>query len=925
MIKKFDKKDEETGSGSNPFQHLEKSAVLQEARIFNETPINPRRCLHILTKILYLLNQGEHFGTTEATEAFFAMTRLFQSNDQTLRRMCYLTIKEMANISEDVIIVTSSLTKDMTGKEDVYRGPAIRALCRITDGTMLQAIERYMKQAIVDKVPSVSSSALVSSLHMMKISYDVVKRWINEAQEAASSDNIMVQYHALGLLYHLRKNDRLAVSKMLNKFTKSGLKSQFAYCMLIRIASRLLKESEEGHESPLFDFIESCLRNKHEMVIYEAASAIIHLPNCTPRELAPAVSVLQLFCSSPKPVLRYAAVRTLNKVAMKHPSAVTACNLDLENLITDSNRSIATLAITTLLKTGSESSVDRLMKQISSFVSEISDEFKVVVVQAISALCQKYPRKHTVMMTFLSNMLRDDISRHNRLVHQKLAWINIYKMYYQEQPCVGLRELGRTYEDTQPISSSSSSSSSDSGGFEYKRAIVDCIISIIEENPESKESGLAHLCEFIEDCEHTVLATKILHLLGKEGPRTPSPSKYIRFIFNRVVLENEAVRAAAVSALAKFGAQNESLLPSILVLLQRCMMDSDDEVRDRATFYLNVLQQRQIALNAAYIFNGLTVSVPGMEKALHQYTLEPSDKPFDMKTVPLATAPIFEQKAEIALVASKPEKVAPSRHDIFQEQLAAIPEFKSLGPLFKSSEPVQLTEAETEYFVCCTKHVFTNHMVFQFDCTNTLNDQLLERVTVQMEPSDAYDVIRSIPAASLSYNQPGMCYTLVRLPQDDPTAVACTFSCTMKFTVRDCNPNTGVPEDDGYDDEYVLEDLEVTVSDHIQKVLKPNFAAAWEEVGDDFEKEETFALSSIKTLDEAVGNIIKFLGMQPCERSDKVPENKNSHTLYLAGVYRGGYDVLVRSRLALGDGVTMQVTVRSKDETPVDVILASVG
>lgn len=67
---------------------------------------------------------------------------------------------------------------------------------------------------------------------------------------------------------------------------------------------------------------------------------------------------------------------------MSHPAAVTACNLDLENLITDSNRSIATLAITTLLKTGAESSVDRLMKQIASFVSEISDEFKIVVVQA---------------------------------------------------------------------------------------------------------------------------------------------------------------------------------------------------------------------------------------------------------------------------------------------------------------------------------------------------------------------------------------------------------------------------------------------------------------------------------------------------------------------------------------------------------------
>lgn len=41
----------------------------------------------------------------------------------------------------------------------------------------------------------------------------------------------------------------------------------------------------------------------------------------------------------------------------------------------------------------------------------------------------------------------------------------------------------------------------------------------------------------------------------------------------------------------------------------------------------------------------------------------------------------------------------------------------------------------------------------------------------------------------------------------------------------------------------------MNLSDHIQKVLKPNFAAAWEEVGDTYEKEETFALSSTKTLE----------------------------------------------------------------------------
>lgn len=92
--------------------------------------------LYDLTKYFYVI-QGEQLGTTEATEAFFAMTKLFQSRDVILRRMVYLGIKELSAIAEDVIIVTSSLTKDMTGKEDLYRAAAIRALCSITDVSTL--------------------------------------------------------------------------------------------------------------------------------------------------------------------------------------------------------------------------------------------------------------------------------------------------------------------------------------------------------------------------------------------------------------------------------------------------------------------------------------------------------------------------------------------------------------------------------------------------------------------------------------------------------------------------------------------------------------------------------------------------------------------------------------------------------------------
>jgi hypothetical protein len=53
------------------------------------------------------------------------------------------------------------------------------------------------------------------------------------------------------------------------------------------------------------------------MVIFEAARAITELNGVTSRELTPAITVLQLFLSSSKPVLRFAAVRTLNKVSLR--------------------------------------------------------------------------------------------------------------------------------------------------------------------------------------------------------------------------------------------------------------------------------------------------------------------------------------------------------------------------------------------------------------------------------------------------------------------------------------------------------------------------------------------------------------------------------------------------------------------------------
>ncbi|KAG4391818.1 hypothetical protein GLYMA_04G013200v4 [Glycine max] len=872
LVKKDDDRDDE--ADYSPFLGIEKGSVLQEARVFNDPQLDARRCSQVITKLLYLLNQGETFTKVEATEVFFAVTKLFQSKDTGLRRMVYLMIKEISPSADEVIIVTSSLMKDMNSKIDMYRANAIRVLCRITDGTLLSQIERYLKQAIVDKNPVVASAALVSGIHLLQTNPEIVKRWSNEVQEAVQSRAALVQFHALGLLH---QNDRLAVSKLVTSLTRGTVRSPLAQCLLIRYTSQVIHES--GHtqsgERPFYDYLESCLRHKSDMVIFEAARAITELNGVTSRELTPAITVLQLFLSSTKPVLRFAAVRTLNKVAMTHPMAVTNCNIDMESLISDQNRSIATLAITTLLKTGNESSVDRLMKQITNFMSDIADEFKIVVVEAIRSLCLKFPLKYRSLMNFLSNILREE------------------------------------------------------GGFDYKKAIVDSIVILIRDIPNAKEAGLLHLCEFIEDCEFTYLSTQILHFLGIEGPKTSDPSKYIRYIYNRVHLENAIVRASAVSTLAKFGAAVDALKPRIFVLLRRCLFDSDDEVRDRATLYLNTLGGDGSVVETDkdvkdFLFGPFDVPLVNLETSLKNY--EPSEEAFDINSVPkeVKFQPLAEKKApgKKPTGLGAPPSGPPSTADAYERMLSTIPECANFGKLFKSSAPVELTEAETEYAVNVIKHIFDRHVVFQYNCTNTIPEQLLEDVIVTVDASDAdeFSEVFSKPLRSLPYDSPGQTFVAFEKPEGVPTVGK--FSNVLKFIIKEVDPTTGEAEDDGVEDEYQLEDLEIVAADYVLKVGVSNFRNAWESLGPDFERVDEYGLGPRESLAEAVNTVINLLGLEPCEGTEEVPPNSRSHTCLLSGVFTGNIKVLVRLSFGL-DGpkdIAMKLSVRSEDETVSDTI-----
>jgi coatomer protein complex subunit gamma len=700
------------------------------------------------------------------------------------------------------------------------------------------------------------------------------------------SKSSMVQFHALCLLLQMRANDKMGIMKTVTSLTKgSTVRSPLAACVLIRKCAKILQDEDNLSESPQMDFLEVCLRHKNEMVVYEAASAICSLRRATPSDLVHAITVLQMFLSSSKPTLRFAAVRTLNRVAISQPLSVTTCNVDLESLISDSNRSIATLATTTLLKTGSEHSVDRLMKQISNFMSEIADEFKIVVVDAIRSMCIKYPNKHRTMMNFLSSILREE------------------------------------------------------GGFEFKKAIVDSILILITNIPDVQEAGLAHLCEFIEDCEYTQLSTAILHLIGERGPHCNDPSKYIRFIYNRIVLENATVRASAVCAMAKFGMEVESLRTTVSTLLQRCIYDNDDEVRDRATFFLQAISDQEgEALNRArsITVGGLPFPVANLEESLKTYLKGPTELPFDSTGVSKIEKPknagkerkIFTGEAED--MDMEVEQSKPAGAPLYAQQLAKVPEFASCGKLFCSTKAQALTESETEYMVKCVKHIFDEHVIFQFTVDNTIEDQMLENVTVSMECEEDDCELEEelvVPVEQVSFGIPGVTYVCFR--RDETTIPVGTYSCRLKYTSKDVDPETGEPDEEGYDDEYEVDSVEIAATDYMRPVNPPNFRAAWDALGDENFAEEQYALGDYSTIKAGVDATIEFLGMSPCEGTQVVPDRVKSHTVLMAGVYVGGCKVLSRANVALAgggdEGVTLTLQIRSDDEAISELISSSVG
>jgi len=895
---------------------LQPSQIAQETSIFAETPLRAEACIDVLTKVLTALTQGETFTESEVIKIFFGCTKLFQSNNIFLRRMVYLVLKELSVASDQALIVTNCLLKDMSSDVQLFRANAVRVLGVILDAQSASNMERFVSQGLVDENAFTVTSTLIAAQRIASKNLDVVKRWSRGLQDAYLRSPNLGKFHALCLNYQIKASDKIGLQKAIldNSTTNKPTDNIFAQCQQIRVVARLLRQDKRANPQ-LFAYLVDSLRDRNFAVEYEAARAICSLDHISPDVAVPA---LQEMLRSRHNTIRFAALRTIADTVSRAPMLFVPCEPDLHTLVSSPNRSLASLAITVLLRIGAEETVEKLIKTVGGFLKDVPEDLRVVLIDTVRGLGLRYPHKHEIIMRFFAQSLRHE------------------------------------------------------GSLSYKRDLVSAIVSLAHQIPSCRDAAVDQLAELVEDCEYPEVLVNIVNQLAELAPLTSNPGRCVRLIYNRAVLENAPVRAAAVSALAKLAASVPNLAPSMAVLLQRIATDADDEVRDRALFNLAVIGDPHVppkfaaaatnSNSAAEIAaaEGLSVEASplgvyprlpdlcDLEYSLTSFLAQqqagaiPADTAFDVTKhleecphpIRLASDPQYAANfaaSQAGVASSTPTNAGGSASGATASATGVgtstggaagfaaapvlgpeleLPPGVDLGKLWKRSPPVQLTEPESEYVVTLHKHVFeTGVVVMQFEIQNNMRTAI-ERSLVNVNLPNDWVKCLAVPSGNIPSGGTG--FSLLGFRMQTSTFFTPPCPCQLVF----------VMEGEDQEDELQLEYVSILEGDFMKRPVMGcgiiEFKKAWETSGDTNEVIRKCTLSC-GSLREALDLVISRICMiscdqQPGQEEIKIPSDAKTLTLNLHGIFFGSQEVLARVGFMLDvekNQVTFKIAFRS--------------
>lgn len=123
----------------------------------------------------------------------------------------------------------------------------------------------------------------------------------------------------------------------------------------------------------------------------------------------------------------------------------------------------------------------------------------------------------------------------------------------------------------------------------------------------------------------------------------------------------------------------------------------------------------------------------------------------------------------------------------------------------------------------------------------------------QTESGLTEDFILTVPTLT-SATSPSIIY--VSFTRDSPEEYATgSFQCALKFLSKELDPSTGEPEEDGYEDEYQLEEVELAAGGDYIIPSYSSFSSEWDRLDSSASATETFSLTAMESIKGAPGHV----------------------------------------------------------------------
>ena len=880
------------------FDDLRKDLTLQSASIFNEKNIQNEQCIEILINLIYLLNKGEKFSEKEKETIFFSATKLLHSANPILRRIIFLFVKHL-NWWQSSFILTGSLITELNGDDDLIKPNCFRLLGQITDASSVNVVERLLKEAINNKNHEVASSALSCTLFMCLKGFGIAKSWINEISEKLSSslgEENLLTFHTLLLLKEIKKNDKLFLIKIFSKIAENcgsrNQRSQFAICQLIRYITELLKRGdlEQNVKDTFNRFLEVSLYNIEESIKIEACRAVLQIPNIKPSLKKTTIATLCDLISSSNKIARFSAMKTLDKYIDEFAQNIAVdIFLELEKIIEDSGTNSS-------IKSYAFSIFLKISKGLSDY--RLEKMFKTFIEQ-YSKFKEDFKKK---LIIISRNISRSNPSK-NKLYYN--FFCSLFKL------------------DASP---------------QTKIEILEALIWFIYNDQELKLQSLLFLAESIFDCQYDILKIRILNLLGKECDLVNNKSKLVRYIYNQI---------------GEIGFKEKNMRDIIISLIENCLNDDDNEVRERAFMVSKALKavkeekkEEEQLINFVFpqkvknpspieeLNIDLIQSVLNSEKENLLKSEDICQELFNILNDTEKISEILIKDKEDSKKKEKKEKKrgieANPQKKIPEEDYSLTMFPKIYGPPKIFTPYKKLTDQSAEYLTQYRKIVHDKIVVIDFEITNTIEFQIINDISIDVDnlTSEGFDFDKTeiIPIKSLKTNESGHLYFKL-LKDKDEIYSNCSFNCTLKFDLQELDVK-GNPHGIAVKETYKLDKMvEVSYADYYiknSKVNVDNFGEFWKQAEkSNFSKTEEKMGLPYNSVKNAAIKFSEIIGLDPLNDIEQIDSNVKKYEFVYAYINYFENLLFIKFQVIFNDQnkCLSQVIIQSQDPSVPEMIV----